>query len=138
MDDSSPKDVTQLLAEWGCGRQDALDQLLPVVYEELQCLAARHLRAERPDFSLRTSDLVHEAYLRLVDQRRVDWQGRTHFFGVAAPMMRRIRVDHARRKRAKKRPGDARAVPLEQAPSRPRTRGPICWSWTRRCETSPP
>lgn len=96
-------DVTALLAEWSRGDRDALAQLLPLVYAELRRIAARQLGRERPGHTLQPTALVHEVYLRLIDQRRVEWQDRAHFFGVAAQIMRRILVDHARRHKAAKR-----------------------------------
>ena len=97
--------VTGLLRAWGEGDLHARDDLLPLVYRELRQRAARYLRHERPDHTLQPTALVHEAYLRLVGQQRVVWQNRAHFFGVAAQMMRRILVDHARGHQAAKRPG---------------------------------
>lgn len=99
----SPPDLTALLDEWARGDRRALDQLLPLVYAELRRIAARQLRRERAGHSLQPTALVNEAYLRLVDQRKVDWRNRAHFFGVAAQVMRRILVDHARRHQAQKR-----------------------------------
>lgn len=112
---SGPRSVTALLGDWSRGNHAALDQLLPLVYAELRRVAARQLRDERPDHTLQPTALVHEAYLRLVDQRHVDWQGRAHFFGVAARVMRRILVDHARRHTADKRGEGAPRVPLDEA-----------------------
>ncbi len=103
VDDSPRQDVTGLLRRWSDGDQQALESLMPLVYEELRGLAAHYLRTERPDHTLQPTALVHEAYLRLVDQKSVAWQNRSHFFGIAAQMMRRILVDHARRKKAVKR-----------------------------------
>src|SRR5918912_1327524 len=97
--------VTQLLREWSGGDREALDKLLPLVYEELRRQAARHLRRERPGHTLQTTALVHEAYLRLVEQKGVRWQSRAHFFAICAQLMRRILVDHARKRRAAKRGG---------------------------------
>jgi RNA polymerase sigma factor (TIGR02999 family) len=111
---SSP-DVTVLLRDWSRGDRAALSQLLPVVYAELRRVAARQLRSERADHTLQPTALVHEAYLRLVDQRHVDWQNRAHFFGVAAQVMRRILVDHARRHDAIKRGDGVRCVPIDEA-----------------------
>src|SRR5262245_35220760 len=88
--------VTELLAGARRGHRDAVDELLPVVYTERHRMAARYLRRERQDHTLQPTALVHEAYLRLVGQREADWQNRAHFFGIAARMMRRILVDHAR------------------------------------------
>lgn len=99
----SPADVTRLLVALAGGDADAMDRLMPLVYEELRVLAASQLRRERGDHTLGATALVHEAFFRLVDQRSVDWQGRAHFFGVAAQAMRRILVDHARRRHAAKR-----------------------------------
>ena len=95
--------ITQLLIEWNNGRNGALQDLLPLVYGELRRLAAQRLRRERPDHTLQPTALVHEAYIRLVDQRRVRWQNRAHFYGVAAHVMRRILVDRARARKADKR-----------------------------------
>jgi len=89
-------DVTRLLRAWGQGDLQARDELVPLVYHELRRRAAAYLRRERADHTLQPTALVHEAYLRLLGQRRVAWQNRTHFFGIAAQMMRRILVDHAR------------------------------------------
>jgi RNA polymerase sigma-70 factor, ECF subfamily len=107
--------VTLLLAEWANGNQKALDELTPFVYRELRQLAASYLRKERLNHTLQPTALVHEVYLRLVDQSNPNWQNRSHFYGVAARLMRQILVDHARRKRASKRAGVH--VPLEQAVS---------------------
>ena len=110
-----PRDVTALLGDWSRGNQTALDQLLPLVYAELRCVAARQLRHERTNHTLQPSALVHEAYIRLVDQRQVDWQNRAHFFGVAAQVMRRILVDHARRHNASKRGDGVGCVSIDAA-----------------------
>ena len=96
-------DVTALLRQWGDGDRQALEQLLPLVYGELRQLAASYLRDERPGHTLQPTALVHEAYIRLAGQREVAWQNRAHFFGIAAQMMRRILVDHARKRQAAKR-----------------------------------
>jgi RNA polymerase sigma-70 factor (ECF subfamily) len=98
-------DVTQILQEVSDGDKDAPARLMPLVYNELRRLADYYLRQERSDHTLQPTALVHEAYLKLIDQTRVDWQNRAHFFGVAAQSMRRILVDHARRHRASKRGG---------------------------------
>jgi RNA polymerase sigma factor (TIGR02999 family) len=95
--------LTQLLVQWANGDKEALDDLTPLVYKELRRLAASHLRRERKSHTLQPTALVHEAYLRLVDQQNPDWQSRSHFFGVAARLMRQILVDHARRRQAGKR-----------------------------------
>ena len=107
--------VTRLLFEWAKGSQQALDELTPLVYKELRQLAASQLRKERQDHTLQPTALVHEVYLRLVDQKNPDWQGRSHFYGVAARLMRQILVDHARRRQAGKRAG--LTVPLEEVVS---------------------
>jgi len=103
VDDSGNANVTQLLIDWNNGRNGALQDLLPLVYAELRRIAAQRLRRERPDHTLQPTALVHEAYLRLIDQRRVHWQNRAHFYGVAAQVMRRILVDQARARNAEKR-----------------------------------
>jgi RNA polymerase sigma factor (TIGR02999 family) len=103
MTDPGRTDITQLLVDWSRGDSTALTALLPLVYEELRRLAQNQLRAERSDHTLQRTALVHEAFLRLVDQKHVDWQSRMHFYGLAAQMMRRVLVDHARRRGAQKR-----------------------------------
>jgi RNA polymerase sigma factor (TIGR02999 family) len=114
MTEPSPPDITQMLIAWGSGDHEALERLMPVVYMELRRQAARHLRRERAGHSLQTTDLIHEAYLRLIDQKSVQWQNRAHFFAVAAKMMRRILVDHARRRHRAKRGGSGITVPLDE------------------------
>jgi RNA polymerase sigma factor (TIGR02999 family) len=111
-----PHDVTALLADWSRGDRGALGQLLPLVYAELRRIAARQMGREQAGHTLQPTALVHEVYLRLVGQRQVDWQDRAHFYGVAAQIMRRILVDHARRHRAGKRGGGVRCVSVEDAP----------------------
>ena len=106
-------DLTELLLASQAGAPGAVDRLMPLVYDELKVLAAGYLRAERADHTLQTTGLVHEAYLKLVDQRRTTWQNRAHFFGIAAQAMRRILVDHARRRRARKRDA-GRPVTLDE------------------------
>ncbi|MCW5961812.1 MAG: sigma-70 family RNA polymerase sigma factor [Pyrinomonadaceae bacterium] len=96
-------DVTQLLVKWSDGDKDAFEELLPLVYDELHLIAHRYLRREREGQTLQTTALVHEAYLKMIDQTRVKWQNRSHFFGIAAQAMRRILVDNARRRHAEKR-----------------------------------
>ena len=108
-------DVTELLVRWNCGDRQALEDMLPLVYVELRRLAAGYLKRERADHSLQATALVHEAYLRLVDQRKTNWQNRAHFFGVAAQLMRRILVDYARTQRRAKRGGGADKLALSQA-----------------------
>ena len=112
---SSTHEVTLLLASWAKGNQEALNELTPLVYKELRQLAASYLRKERQGHTLQPTALVHEAYLRLVDQSSPNWQNRSHFYGVAARLMRQILVDHARRKQAGKRAGQN--VTLEDAVS---------------------
>ncbi len=104
-----------MLREWSDGKQDALDKLMPLVYDELHRQAARYLRKERQGHTLQTTALIHEAYLKLIDQRNVNWESRTHFFAIAAQAMRRILVDYAKAAHRKKRGGDDIKVPLEEA-----------------------
>jgi RNA polymerase sigma factor (TIGR02999 family) len=111
----SPANVTELLHAWSDGDKTALDQLLPLVYDELRRQAARYLRRELAGHTLQTTALVNEAYLRLVDQKKVQWQNRAQFFGIAAQLMRRILVDHARSKRRAKRGGGDFRVTLDEA-----------------------
>ena len=106
--------VTQLLINVSNGDQAAVDLLLPVIYDELRKLASNYLRRERPDHTLQPTALVHEAYLRLVDQTRVNWQNRAHFLGVAAQIMRRLLVDHARKHNAEKRGQDFQKLSLDE------------------------
>lgn len=111
----STQNVTQLLLKWGNGNKEVLDELLPIVYDELRRQAARYLRRERVGHTLQTTALIHEAYIRLVDQRNVRWQNRAHFFGIASQLMRRILVDHARSKKRAKRGGSDIRVSLADA-----------------------
>jgi len=108
-----PEEVSQLLAEWGNGEKAALDRLIPLVHAELRRLAHRYMRGERTGQILQTSALVNEAYLRLVDYRNIRWQDRVHFFAVAARLMRRILVEHARTRDALKRGGKAVQIALD-------------------------
>ena len=110
-----PGEVSRLLEAWGKGDVAARDSMLPLIYEELRRRAGAYLRRERQDHTLQPTALVHEAFMRLVGQDRVAWQNRGHFFGVAAEMMRRILVDHARHRLAGKRPGAAVRVPLDDS-----------------------
>ena len=114
--DVSPdrRTVTQLLRQWSNGNKQALDELMPVVYDQLRKLASNCLRAERPDHTLRATALVHEAYMRLVDSD-VAWQDRVHFFAVSARMLRRILVDHAKSNNRQKRGGELQKVTLDEA-----------------------
>lgn len=109
-----PHEVTELLVNWGHGDQEALDKLMPLVYSELKRLARQYLNKERPGHTLQTTDLIHETYLKLVNQNRVQWQNRAHFFGVSAQLMRRILVDGARRRKRSKRGGDVRQISLDE------------------------
>ena len=115
MDAPLPNEITQQLIAWSKGDATALERLIPTVYQELRRMADRYLRAESAGHSLQPTALVHEAYLRLIDQTQVEWQNRAHFFGVAAQMMRRILVDHARSKQRDKRGGHARNLSLNEA-----------------------
>jgi RNA polymerase sigma factor (TIGR02999 family) len=108
------EDVTVLLAELTRGNDQAARRLIPLVYDELRRLAGGYMRRERSDHTLQATALVHEAYLKLVEQRSVDWQGRAHFFGIAAQMMRRILIDHARAHLREKRGGGEEMVPLDE------------------------
>lgn len=110
-----PGDITQLLEDWTEGDSEALDRLMEVIYDELSRMASAQLRCERPDHTLQTSALVHEAYMRLVAQRHVRWQNRAHFLGIAAQMMRRVLVNHARDRVCAKRGGGAVHLPLDEA-----------------------
>jgi RNA polymerase sigma factor (TIGR02999 family) len=115
MSESQQSEVTRMLANWSNGDESVLGQLLPLVYNELRRLAERHLRREAPGHTLQATALVHEAYLRLVDQQQVTWQNRAHFFGVAANLMRQILMQHARAKHAEKRGGRQRKIYLDEA-----------------------
>lgn len=115
LDPQRKEEVTLLLRRWGDGEPEAMEALMPLIYSELRTIARRYLRREREGHTLETSALVHEAYFRLVDQNRVQWGGRSHFYAVAAQSMRRILVDHARGHRYQKRGGGAPRVPLDEA-----------------------
>jgi RNA polymerase sigma factor (TIGR02999 family) len=112
---SSPQSVTQLLRAWGNGEQQALEQLIPLVYAELHRLAHRYMERERDGHTLQATALVHEAYERLIDLRHVNWQSRAHFFGISAQLMRRVLVDYARSRRYLKRGGECPHVALNEA-----------------------
>lgn len=117
MDESAPSaDVTRLLHQWQDGDRAALDRLVPLVYDELHAIASRQLRREWRAGALQTTALVNEAYLKLIDQRRSNWENRAHFFAVAAQLVRRILVDDARRQLREKRGGSAMSVPVEDEP----------------------
>lgn len=119
---TSSHNVTQLLVDWSHGDPAALEKLTPLVYGELKRLAARYLRRERADHTLQSTALVHEAYLRLVDQREIQWQNRAQFYGIAAEMIRRILIDHARGRQAVKRGDGAVKLSLDDALATPRRR----------------
>lgn len=112
---SPQADVTALLSQLTQGNNEASEKLIPLVYDELKRLARAYMRRERPDHTLQTTALVHEAYLRLVRQQAVNWQGRSHFFGIAAQLMRRILIDHARGHLREKRGGAKEVLPLNEA-----------------------
>jgi len=107
--------ITQLLKDWSEGNQAALDELMPLVYEELRRQASQYLRKERQGHTLQTTALIHEAYLRLAGQNEIEWQNRNHFFAIASTAMRRILVDHARTRHREKRGGNAEDIPLDDA-----------------------
>ena len=115
LSDPNQQQLTRLLIGWSDGNKQALEELMPLVYDELRRLAAAYLRRERPDHTLQSGALVSEAYLRLIDQTRVRWKNRAHFFGVAAQMMRRILVDHARNRVAMKRGAGATVISINDA-----------------------
>jgi RNA polymerase sigma factor (TIGR02999 family) len=115
----SSGDITGLLGQWQRGNENALNQLTPLVYKELRRLAQSYLNRERPGHTLQGTALVHEAYLRLVDQRQVQWRDRNHFFALSAELIRRILVDHARGKMAEKRGGDQVKLSLEEGMDAP-------------------
>jgi len=117
-----PSDVTALLQRWTSGDKSVIDQLTPLLYGELRRLAHRQLRRERRDHTLQSTALVHEAWLRLVDQKQAKWQDRAHFFAVSGQMMRRILVDHARAQQREKRGGGAPVLALDEAIDIPRQR----------------
>jgi RNA polymerase sigma factor (TIGR02999 family) len=114
MDESGPNSVTRLLLEWRRGDAQALDRLMPLVYQELRSLAGRYMQAERTGHTLQATAVVHEAYVRLIDME-IPWKDRVHFFAVAARAMRRILVDHARGRRRERRGGGHAALPLDEA-----------------------
>lgn len=114
-----PQDVTQILLNWQEGDADAPAKLMPIVYEELRRLARNYLQRERADHTLQATALVHEAYLRMVDEKSVSWKDRAHFYGIAARLMRRILVDHARAHNAAKRGGLDQKLTLDEAQELP-------------------
>lgn len=108
-------DVTEMLKEWSGGNAEVLDNLMPLVYDELRRQASRFLRRERPNHTLQTTALINEAYLKLIDQHGVEWQNRAHFFAIASVAMRRILVDYAKSRQREKRGGSAENLPLDDA-----------------------
>ena len=112
---ASPKDLTQILLDWSNGDKEAPAKLTPLVYDELRRLANHYLRRERPDHTIQPTALVHEAYIRLVDQNSVQWQNRAHFFGIAARIMRQILVNYALAHQTAKRGGDQYKLSLDEA-----------------------
>lgn len=112
---AAPGDVTELLRAWKQGSEEAFNEVLPLIYSELREIAARHLARERPDHTLQPTALVHEAYMKLVGEERVDWQNRSHFFAIAARTMRRILVEHARAHNAAKRGSGRPKQPLVES-----------------------
>ena len=115
----APDEITRTLQDWAEGNREALDRLIPIVYDELRTLASRHVALEWRHDRLQTTTLVHEVYLKLFGQREMHWQNRRHFFAIAAQLMRRILVDHARRELRDKRGGSAERVDLAEADKRP-------------------
>ena len=107
--------ITQLLKDWSEGNRAALDELMPLVYDELRRQASRYLRKERQGHTLQTTALIHEAYLKLAQPNEIEWQNRNHFFAIASTAMRRILVDHARTRHREKRGGNAEDIPLDDA-----------------------
>ena len=112
--DHSPNEISQLLYAWSDGNREALDALLPLVYDELRRQAHRFLRRERQNHTLQTTALIHEAYLKLIEQNRVNWQNRAHFFAISANLMRRILVNYAKAKHRVKRGGVGENLPLDE------------------------
>ncbi|HKK07688.1 MAG TPA: ECF-type sigma factor [Gemmatimonadota bacterium] len=120
---ASRGEITELLEAWGSGERDALDRLMPLVYDDLRAIAHQRLRLERPDHTLDTTAIVHEAYLKLVDQDAATWKDRAHFFAVSARVIRNLLVDYARERKTAKRGGGAVLLPLDArlAGEQPRT-----------------
>lgn len=113
--ESAKHTITRMLREWSDGKQEAIEDLMPLVYDELHRQAKRYLRRERSGHTLQTTALINEAYMKLVDQRNVEWESRTHFYAIAAQAMRRILVDYARTEKREKRGGDQFKLPLDDA-----------------------
>ena len=114
MDQNNGDSITQMLIELTDGNKEVVNQILPHIYDELRKLASSYLRKERSNHTLQPTALVHEAYMKLIDQNRVKWQNRAHFFGIAAQVMRRILMDHARKHQADKRGGEFEKLPIEE------------------------
>ena len=114
-DTEKPHEISRILQEWSDGGTDVSEKLMPLIYDELRRQASRYMRRERIGHTLQTTALIHEAYLKLIDKPDVNWQNRAHFFGVAAQVMKRILVDHAKSKRREKRGGIAENLPLDEA-----------------------
>ena len=114
-DTEKPHEISRILQEWSDGGTDVSERLMPLIYDELRRQASRYMRRERIGHTLQTTALIHEAYLKLIDKPDVNWQNRAHFFGVAAQVMKRILVDHAKSKRREKRGGIAENLPLDEA-----------------------
>lgn len=117
LNESAPHEITELLQAWSDGDESARDRLIPIVYDNLRRLAHQHMQRETPGHLLQTTALVHEAYLRLVDQSQIQFQNRAHFFGIAARLMRQILVDEARRRKGAKRGGGAITIALDDVPN---------------------
>ncbi len=131
-------DVTQLLQDWSQGDASALEKLIPLVFEDLRQIAGRLFQRESDGHTLQPTALVSEVYLRLMDQRKVHWQNRSQFFGVAALLMRRILVDYAKGRQAAKRGSGAPRVPLNESIPIPELRDvDLSWPWTKPCRGSP-
>lgn len=113
MNQQTPPDITRMLIDLTDGKKEVVNEIMPLVYHELRKLAGNYLRRERSDHTLQPTALVHEAYMKLIDQKQVKWQNRAHFFGIAAQIMRRILLDYARKHRAEKRGGPGEDLPLE-------------------------
>ncbi len=117
METGGQKNISLILKDWSSGRREAVDELMPVIYDELKKIAAQYLRKERPEHTLQPTELAHEAYLKLIDISNVNWQDRAHFFAVSAQVIRRILVDHARAKATDKRGGAAERIVFDEAVS---------------------
>ncbi len=114
MNQQTSNEITQMLIEMTDGNEEVVNEILPLIYDELRRLAGNYLRKERGNHTLQPTALVHEAYMKLIDQKAVKWQNRSHFFGIAAQIMRRILVDHARKHKAEKRGGEGDNISLEE------------------------